>query len=202
MIHRVLWFWAFLVAPVSALAHSPIEGIDSFYNGLLHPLFVPAHLLLLIALGLFIGQRGSEKNQVAIVVFLGAILFGLAVAWFDVALQLELSLLVVAAVVGVMIASNLAMATIWCTFIAAVVGLFLGMDSAQESLTGKEKLGSLFGSGVGIYLLFLYPMAFADYFNKRHWQQIGIRIIGSWVAASALLVLALSFSTTSVLNVS
>lgn len=194
MNYRVLWFWAFLVAPVSALAHSPIEGIDSLYNGFLHPLFVPAHLLLLIALGLFIGQKGPKQNQLAIAVLLGSILVGLAVAWFDVALQLEVALLVVAALLGLMTASNLALGPRWCASIAAVVGLLLGMDSAQESLTGKEKLASLFGSGVGIYLLSLYPMAFADYFSKRHWQQIGVRIIGSWVAASALLVLALSLS--------
>jgi len=193
MNYTVVWFWALLMAPMSVLAHSPIEGIDSLYNGVLHPLFVPAHLLLLIALGLFIGQRGSNENQLAIFVFLGAILVGLTVAWFDVGLQLESALLVVAAVLGLMIASKLALAPTWCALIAATAGLLLGIDSAQESLTGKEKLASLFGTTVGIYLLFLYAMVFGEYFNKRHWQQIGLRIIGSWVAASGLLVLALSF---------
>jgi hypothetical protein len=28
---------------------------------------------------------------------------------------------------------------------------------------------------------------------RRHWQRIGIRIAGSWIAASAILVLALRF---------
>lgn len=71
------------------------------------------------------------------------------------------------------------------------------MDSGQETLSDKEKLVSLFGSGVGIYLLLLYPIALADYFNKKAWQKIGIRIIGSWVAASSLLVLTLSLSSVS-----
>jgi hypothetical protein len=59
-------------------------------------------------------------------------------------------------------------------------------------LTGKAKFFSLLGSGLGICFLFLYPLAFADYFGDRNWQKIGVRIVGSWVAASAILVLALS----------
>jgi hypothetical protein len=68
------------------------------------------------------------------------------------------------------------------------------MDSAQDALSGKEKLVSLLGSGLALYLLFLYPMALADVFNKKPWQMIGVRVIGSWIAASSLLVLALSYS--------
>jgi hypothetical protein len=108
---------------------------------------------------------------------------------------LEPALLGVAALVGLLTASNLAVGPYWCTFIAALVGLLLGTDSTQELLTGRERLVSLFGSGVGIYLLFLYPMALADYANKKHWQKIGVRVIGSWVAASSMLVLALSLSS-------
>jgi F0F1-type ATP synthase assembly protein I len=36
-------------------------------------------------------------------------------------------------------------------------------------------------------------MGFADYFNKKPWQLIGLRVLGSWLAASALMVLALLF---------
>ena len=80
--------------------------------------------------------------------------------------------------------------------LGALAGFSLGIDSAQETLSGQEKLVSLFGSGVAIYFLALYPMALADYFNKKAWQKIGVRILGSWVAASSLLVLALAFSKT------
>ena len=194
MNRAAVWFWALLAAPTSVLAHSPIEGIDSLYSGVLHPLFVPAHLLLLIALGLFIGQRGSNENQRVIFVFLGAILVGLTVAWFDLPLQPELALLAAATLIGLMIASRLPLSPGWCAFIAATVGVLLGVDSAQASLTGKEKLASLFGSSIGIYLLFLYAMVIGDYLNKGHRRQIGLRVIGSWVAASALLVLALSLA--------
>ena len=117
---RAPWLWASLATPGVAFAHSPIKGIDTFYNGLLHPLYVPAHLLLLIALGLFIGQKSPVQNQVAIAALLGATIVGLTMAWFGVDSQLEPALLGVAALVGLLTASNLAAGTYWCTFIAAL----------------------------------------------------------------------------------
>jgi hypothetical protein len=70
----------------------------------------------------------------------------------------------------------------------------VGLDSAREDLSGLAESVSLFGNAVGIYLLLLYSMGFAEYFSSKSWQRIGIRILGSWMAASAFLVLALMLS--------
>jgi uncharacterized membrane protein HdeD (DUF308 family) len=70
--------------------------------------------------------------------------------------------------------------------------LCLGIDSTQEILPGKDKVVSLLGSGIGILLLLGGAMLFVDAFKKRAWQRIGVRIIGSWLAASAFLALTLS----------
>lgn len=195
---KALVLWALLAIPQLGLAHSPIEGIDNFYSGLLHPVFVPAHLILLIALGLFIGQRGVKDNQSAILAFVVAVAVGLIAAWFSVGNSIEVLILSGAAFIGILIVASFAVNRYWCALIAALAGLLLGMDSAQDALSGNEKLVSLLGSGLGLYLLFLYPMAAADLFNKKPWQQIGVRVIGSWIAASSLLVLALSYSSASI----
>jgi hydrogenase/urease accessory protein HupE len=191
---KALVFLALLAIPQLGLAHSPIEGIDNFYSGLLHPVFVPAHLLLLISLGLFIGQRGVKENELAILVFLIAVGVGLMAAWFSVGGDIEIFILIGAAFIGILIVASFTVNRYWCALIATLAGLLLGMDSAQDALSGKEKLVSLLGSGLALYLLFLYPMALADVFNKKPWQMIGVRVIGSWIAASSLLVLALSYS--------
>jgi hydrogenase/urease accessory protein HupE len=188
-------FWSLLVIPGLAIAHTPIAGINNLYNGLLHPVFVPAHLLLLIALGLFIGQQGAKENQVAVTVFAGATVAGLIAAWFLTGGEMEVFLLICAAAIGILIAVNPVVGLLWCSAIAAVVGFSLGMDSAQEMLEGKERFLSLLGSGIAIYFLLLYPMGFANWFSKKTWQKTLVRVIGSWVAASSLMVLALSFST-------
>jgi urease accessory protein len=183
-----------LVVPEVSLAHSPIQGIGNFYNGLLHPVLVPAHLLLLVAMGLFLGQQGSKVIQPALGVFVFATAAGLTASWFSIAGETETLILVLSAAIGLVIAVAPKVALLWCGVIALLAGLLLGIDSAQEALSGKDKFLTLFGSGVAIYFLVLYPMALADYINNKAWQKIGIRIVGSWVAASSLLVLALSFS--------
>lgn len=187
----------FLVATDPLLAHSPIKSMGNFYSGLLHPVFVPAHLLLLIALGLFIGQKGLSENRLSFAVFLVTTVIGLIGAWFSVGGELEIALLSAAAIIGLLIASNLPIGVYLCAIIAALVGLLISVDSAQDTLSGMGKLLTLLGTGVGISILFLYAMGFADYFNKKPWQKIGIRIIGSWLAASSLLVIALSYSDVS-----
>jgi hydrogenase/urease accessory protein HupE len=184
-----------LAAPCTAIAHSPIKGLNSFYNGLLHPVFVPAHLLLLIAVGLFIGQQGVKSNQFALVSFVIATVIGLIVAWFSVDIEIELFVLVGAAIIGLLIATNPVIGVFWSSLIAATAGFFLGADSTQETLQGKEKFITLLGSGVAIYFLLLYPIALAENFKKKQWLEIGIRVLGSWVAAISLLVLALSLVT-------
>ena len=53
-----------LITPGTALAHGSIEGIGDFYSGILHPALVPAHLLVLLSLGLLLGQQGLSHSQI------------------------------------------------------------------------------------------------------------------------------------------
>ncbi|GAA3961991.1 hypothetical protein GCM10022278_20020 [Allohahella marinimesophila] len=179
----------------TALAHSPIEGIGNFYNGLLHPVFVPAHLLLLLALGLFLGQRGLSAVKSAIGLFALAAIAGLTAAWFYTPPNAEIMLLGLSAIVGLAVAIAPNVTRLPCTVLALLAGGLLGLDSAQEGLSGQDKLIALIGSGVAMCLLLFYPMALAGFVRSKPWQKIGVRIVGSWIAASSLLVLALSLST-------
>ena len=192
------FLWLALLFSDAAFAHAPIEGIGSFYNGLLHPLLIPAHLILIIAIGLFVGQQVSKNTEIALGSFAMATMVGLILAWFTIGTQIVTFILVLSMTIGFLIAINPALRPPINRYVAiglgALAGLALGMDSAQEALAGKEKLASLFGSGVAIYFLVLYPMTLADYFKEKAWQKIGIRVLGSWLAASSLLVLTLEFS--------
>ncbi len=181
--------------PGSAWAHSAIEGIGTFYNGVLHPVVVPAHLLLLIVLGLFLARQGPQTSLRALVAFLAANLAGLALAWFALSPQLEEAILAAAAITGVLVAANLTTGVIGCSILAAVAGGLVGMDSEPEGLMGQEKLTLMAGIAIGVSLLCLYATALALLLGKRNWQRVGIRVFGSWVTASSLMVLALSFAT-------
>jgi hydrogenase/urease accessory protein HupE len=183
-----------LFTPGAALAHAPIRGLDSFYNGVLHPLFVPAHLLVLLVLGLLLGQQGPRENMAAILGFLAATLAGLATTVLLSDTGAGLPLLVCAMFCGLMVAAGRPMPSAAILLVAVICGLLIGLDSAQDHLGGREQFAMLFGSAVGIYLLLLYPMGLAEYLQRRQWQRIGVRVAGSWSAASALLVLTLTFT--------
>jgi hydrogenase/urease accessory protein HupE len=183
-----------LLIPEIVFAHGPIKGIGNFYNGILHPIFVPAHLLLLTALGLFIGQKGIEENLSALASFASGTFIGLTLAWFSLGFEMEVYLLAGASMLGILVALELTITPVLVSLLAFFTGLFIGMDSTQETLTGTDKAVALFGTGVGLYLLQLYPMGLAEYFNKKPWQKIGIRVAGSWIAAISFLVLALNIS--------
>ncbi len=190
---RLALGFAGVLLPGVAAAHSPIKGLDNFYAGLLHPVFVPAHLLPILVLGILFGQRGPRSIQPAIIAFLVATLVGLALTALAPAYDVQLPLLIAAAATGVLVALDRDLPLALFALLAVGLGLLIGLDSAQPELSGRARLAALLGTGIAVYLLLLYAMVFADWFGKRNWQRIGLRVLGSWAAASALLVLSLSF---------
>ncbi len=194
-----LFFALLLVCmPGVVLAHAPIEGMDSFYNGVLHPVLVPAHLLAIVSAGLLIGQQGVKRMQVPLITFLLVLIAALIVTGqFDLALPEsagEMYLLSMAVLCGVLVALELELSLVPLMTIAVVVALLVGFDSSHPELQGRAKLAILTGTGVGGFLLMLYAAAAAE-FASRAWQKIGIRILGSWATASAFIVLAFTFAS-------
>ena len=185
-------FLAFV--PVHAAAHTPIEGIGDFYNGLLHPLLVPAHLLSIVAVGLLIGQQPSRSLQPAALACLAATTAGLIGAGLGWVAELEVLLLSGAAGCGLLVAWR-PLLPLWVGIaLGGLIGFAVGLDSGPNLIELPSTIAALLGTGIAVYLLFLYATAAADRLKTRPWQQIAIRVVGSWIAASALLVLSLSFA--------
>jgi hydrogenase/urease accessory protein HupE len=191
----VFVFCIISITPRLVLAHSPIEGVNYFYNGILHPLFVPAHLLLILALGFFFAQHGVERYRSALRLFLAATLTGLTVSWFVSDTFVEFYLLSGSVILGILIAANKSIDNYVVLIVVSSTGFCLGIDSAQETLSGMDRLVSLLGSGVGVLLLLGISLLLVDNLKKKNWQRVGVRVVGSWIAASASLVLALLLST-------
>jgi hydrogenase/urease accessory protein HupE len=190
-----LVYCSVLLAPGTALAHSPIKDIGAFYGGLLHPLFIPAHALLLGALGLMLGQQAPAENKIPLLLFLTCAVAGLAIAGYSSGGEFEAVQLLGSAVIGLLVAIQPTMPVFLRAAGAAAAGLLVGMDSGQTELASAALFASLVGTWLGMCVLLLCTMGAADYLKEKPWQKIGVRIIGSWIAASALLVLSLSFAT-------
>jgi len=185
-----------LLLPRIAFAHSPIEGMDNFYNGVLHPALVPAHALLLIIFGFYVSQRGPTYVG-SIGMFVLAVFPGLMVSWFNVFDNLEIALLVLSVIAGIATAANLTMPSYLLKMLASATGFLIGADSSQSVLVDAERLTFFLGCGLGVILLASFSWALGDYARNLSWAKISVRVVGSWITASALLVLVLTlFKTT------
>jgi urease accessory protein len=74
--------------------------------------------------------------------------------------------------------------------IGIAAGLGIGLDSMPDTASGRQAWLGLLGSGIGAVLILSYVGGFAAALD-RPWQRIAIRVAGSWVAASSLIVLML-----------
>ena len=66
-----------LAATGGAAAHSPLPGVGAFYSAVLHPIVVPGHLLVALAIGLLVGQHAPAGSRVALPAFAALLAIGL-----------------------------------------------------------------------------------------------------------------------------
>ena len=176
-----------------ALAHAPIKGIGAFYNGMLHPLLVPTHLLVLVSLGLLIGQHAPQASRTGWPVFVLALLGGLGLGFTHATGVPEPGLLAIALTAGLLVALAYPFAAPALAVLAAAGGTAVGMDSMPDTGGTRETWLLLAGTAIGTTLVFSYAGGLAATLD-RPWQRIGVRIAGSWAAAAAAMVLALALA--------
>jgi hypothetical protein len=74
--------------------------------------------------------------------------------------------------------------------LAAIAGAALAFDSSPGGISVSDANVALAGTLCGAVLLLLAVASLSTRL-RGGWQRIGARIVGSWVSASALMVLAL-----------
>ncbi len=186
-----------LGAAGSAAAHSPIPGIGNFYSGALHPFVSPAHLICLLALGLSIGQsaqRGVARAKLPLLALAAALAVGLALHAAAGDPDTDRALLMLALATGAVVAAAWAPPAPLQAAFAVAVGLAVGIASGPSGVQGAAMATMLSGTGVAAALLVAYVAVMVGV-AERPWLRIAVRVVGSWMAAAALLVLALSFAT-------
>jgi urease accessory protein len=182
---------ALLVTMSPARAHGMASGIGGFYGGLLHPLLVPAHVLALAALGLCIGQQAPRQRAALLALFAASLAAGVIVIVSAFAVTAADD-----AILGVAAAAGLALAaarTHWLFVsapLAVIAGAAVELDSVPEEISMSATFLGLAGTAVAAFLIVMLVSDLTAYW-RRDWQRIAVRIAGSWIAASAILVLAL-----------
>ena len=181
---------ALVLASQPAMAHPPPLGIGGFLGGLLHPLFVPAHVLAVLALGVLIGQQAAWTRMAALS-FVAGLVTGLGVLTLGVVPALMNEVVLACALIagGLVALARPVPEAVGCAF-AVVAGFCIALDSPPEAISLTEANLMLIGTGLGGALLLIIAVEFARRL-KPGWPRVGARILGSWIAASAILVLAL-----------
>jgi urease accessory protein len=183
-----------LLTATPALAHSPIPGVSGFTGGALHPLLVPAHLMALAAFGLLLGQQAPRQRHLLLAIFAASLLSGVGAVTAALAAENpELIVLVAAAVLGLLVALARPLPLIGVGPIVFALGVALELDSVPQEISMRATLLTLSGTAVTAFALPALLAVPAAHLN-RGWQCIAVRVLGSWIAASAILVLALRFA--------
>jgi hydrogenase/urease accessory protein HupE len=181
--------------PGATWAHGTIAGAGAFYSGAVHPFVSPAHLIALLALGLAIGQRAEqevERTGVPLAAFAVALTIGLALHALAGDPDTDRVLLAGAAVTGLAVAAAWRWPPPWLAVLAAAVGVSVGLASGPIGVQGNARATMLAGTGLAAFAVTAYA-AVMTVTIRQPWLQVAVRVLGSWLAAAALLVLALGF---------
>jgi len=192
---RASWTLLVLACPFKAFAHTPSPGLLGFWQGVFFPYISVVPAVCCLGLGLVIGRRHTPALiQRALLVFFGA-LIAFSVLCSFVPLFPSAYIVGCAFVLtgGVMIrpldvAPSVELVAIGLC--AAMVGMLLGAELVTERFALPFYLGSIVGTLVGLSAALNLWLAFF-----REWFVIGIRILGSWLMAIGLMLLASALST-------
>ena len=171
-----------------AQAHDVVAGVGGFWGGLAHPLLVPAHALALVALGLAVGQ--ASRHRAAELLFASGLVAGIALIVAAFAIVTDQAILVVAAVAGLATAIGRPLPLLIAGPLAIAGGTAIALDSVPQEISMLTTFLALIGTALSACAA---VVALAELMRRltRGWQRVGLRILGSWAAASAILVLGL-----------
>lgn len=168
---------------------------EEFSAGVAHPLAEPGILLTLCALACLVGQSWPASSRAAISFFAVSTLAGVAAARFGFPSEAQDAGPLLIALVAALSAAVAPAAWPAATAALAVAGGFLtGAASTPVLLPLRVSLpavaGALAGAILALALLIYTAGRFRQRFGgERGW--IGLRIAAAWVAAIAMMMLAL-----------
>lgn len=178
-------------------AHLPAPGFEGFYVGLLHPFAEADQFLAIAAAGLFWGQQPRAIVARTWLAFpaavIGGMLAGLLLGRPEAA---GLVLYALALLGGGLVA--LAPARLPAAGVAAlgaIVGGAAGLAATPDPGGVEDAAVTAAGALAGVNAIALYGFGAASWAREQArlpWLGIGVRVIGSWIVAIALLMLALA----------
>jgi hydrogenase/urease accessory protein HupE len=178
-----------LGASLPAHAHLVNTGFGAYYDGLAHVVMTPADLLVVIAVAMLAGQRGTQAARWA--------LFALAAAWLaggvlgarhpaDAVLPLATTFTF--GLAGVLVALDAKLPAAGVALVAVAAGLVHGYANGASMAPGGAGPLALAGAVTAAFCVAAVVAAQATTL-KAAWSRIALRVAGSWIAAAGVLML-------------
>jgi hydrogenase/urease accessory protein HupE len=181
--------FAVVMCAAPAEAHLNSTGMGPIYDGLMHFLTSPEDLVPVLALALLAGLHGAAYGRRALFTLPAAWLLGgliglstaaanahpiLAAAWF--------------LLLGGLLAADAKLSLRVTTALSALFGLYHGYLNGTGMGQSASAAVALAGLVFAVFVLIALAAAFVVRLRAR-WARIAVRVAGSWIAASGLLML-------------
>ena len=172
------------------LAHLVSSGVGPFYDGFAHLFVSPEDLLVVVALAVLGGLTGKPAAKWLVLALPAAWLLGAAFGHRLLIPAPPTWLIPIGALVtGVMVALNPRLPRWVPALFAAVLGMLHGVANGQAMTDTNTSFVAALGI-VGATALAVLLIAALCASLRQGWQTVTARVLGSWIAAIALLSLA------------
>jgi urease accessory protein len=174
--------------PARAEAHLNSTGLGPVYDGLMHFLLSPEDVLPVLALAFFAGQRGAAHGRRVLFILPGAWLLGGFLGLAMTAAHGTTLTFISFLLLGGLLAADARISIPAITVLTSLIGLFHGYLNGAGM--GRATDGALALLGLVFAVFVLVALAASFVVSMRHpWARITVRVAGSWIAASGLLML-------------
>jgi hydrogenase/urease accessory protein HupE len=182
-------FFLFLLSAVPAHAHLNSTGMGPIYDGLMHFLLSPEDFVAVLALALFAGLRGAAFGRRTLFVlpaawFLGGLVGLYSSTWSGNAVLSSIWILLL----GGLLAFNAQPSLHLTTAIAALLGVYHGYSNGAGMGEPGTAALALLGLSFAVFVVVALASAFVVQLRAQ-WGRIAVRVVGSWITASGLLML-------------
>jgi urease accessory protein len=184
------------ICAAPAEAHLNASGMGPVYDGMAHFLMSPEDFVPVLALALLAGMRGASYGRRA--------LFVLPVAWllggfFGLPESAVNGSAVLSAIwfllLGGLLAADIQLPLLLITLLAVVLGLHKGYLNGAGMGQPETAAIALVGLASAVFVMIATVSAFVVTLRAER-ARIAVRVAGSWIAASGLLMLGWAFRAT------
>jgi urease accessory protein len=184
------------ICPTPAEAHLNATGMGPVYDGMAHFLTSPEDFVPVLALALLAGMRGASYGRRALFVLPAAWLLGGFAGLPESAMN---GSAVLSAVWFLLLGGLLATEVQVSLVVTTLLAVALGLDKGYLNGAGMGQPGTAAVALVGLVSAAFVMIAVASAFVvalRSEWARIAVRVAGSWIAASGLLMLGWAYRAT------